>query len=179
MRVGAKYSPPVSHIYKRILGQMLRSSLAARSPSLITHHPALGQCVTHPTPGPGRVKDRPRRGGIVERPQRIVNHVYLLSQIAWLAKRVAKGPFEMHCSRRANLFGDLAQAGDNYCGYASRLNHAGDQSNGLIAETSGGGEQHGVDPLLLEHAGHLRRSGSEQRRNVGRLDMAHKAVAGA
>ena len=100
----------------------------------------------------------------------------LLGAIARLAQRVAERPLQVHCARRAHLLGDLAQADERHGRDAGGLDRAGDQSNGLIADPSGRRQQHRVDAILLELAGHLRRGDLQQRLDM-RLDMAHEAGA--
>ena len=104
--------------------------------------------VLMPPPSPVWIDNRAGRANIAEGMQRIVDHAALLNALTRLAIRVAKGPSEVNRTRRPNFLGDLAQPDDADSGNPSRLNRTCDQSNGLVADSSGWAEQHRIDSLL-------------------------------
>jgi hypothetical protein len=98
------------------------------------------------TPWIRQLTDFPRRGG-VEECKRIVKHRHLLGNIARLAQRVTKRPAQEQRSWRPHLFGDIAEDGQGDRRKTGSLNCALDQSDGPIADSSGGREKNEVRPL--------------------------------
>jgi hypothetical protein len=113
----------------------------------------------------------------VEAVQSSVQHGELLSRPIRLTQRVAEGPGQVQATRRAHLLSNILQADQANRADVGDLDDAGDQSDGLIAESSSRGEQHRVDLFLAELLGHLGSRLADERIEVRRLDMAHKAEA--
>lgn len=61
-----------------------------------------------------------------------------------------------------------------YCRDPFRFNGSLNQSNGLVAQASGRGEDHQVHAVVFQLAGHLRRRTHDQGVDVGRQDVAHE-----
>lgn len=77
-----------------------------------------------------------------------MQYAELLHAIAWLTERMPKGPLQMYGPWWAYLLSDLAQPNHTDRCNPSGLNHTCDQSDGLVANTSGRREQHGINLLL-------------------------------
>jgi hypothetical protein len=157
--------------------------MGALAPDRVSHtrssrqRPVLWFKIGLAPPGPTWLKDRAWLLDSVQGAQRVVNRAALLRAVKRLAQRVAEGPFQVDHPRRAHLFGDLFQTDDADGRNPGGLDCAGDQSHGLVADSSGRCQQHRVDLFLLEHASDLRCCDAQQCFGVRRLDMTHEAVA--
>ncbi len=98
----------------------------------------------------------------------------LLVYVARFAQRMPKRPVQENRTRRFDLFRIFTYDGDADRRDPNCFNAALNQSNGLIADTSGRGEQHGVNLVPFEHSGHPRRCIGREHIDVGPFDMAHK-----
>ena len=100
----------------------------------------------------------------------------MLSDIARLAKRVAKGPAQEHGSWWSRLFRQLTLDADRHGWDTIAFNLSGNQSHGPITQSSRGGEHDGVNLRLVQLSGHLRRRHRQQHRNMRAINMSHETV---
>lgn len=101
----------------------------------------------------------------------------LLVLLKRFAHGVAKGPAEIHGPGRLDLFGYFPLERYGYRGDAGLLDYALYQPHGLIAEPSGRGEDHKVDPVPPQQSGDSRGGLLQQPVEVSSHDMPHKTVA--
>ncbi len=92
-------------------------------------------------PGKGEVDDLPGGGDGIEGLEGFEEDRPLLADVPRFAEGMAEGPMEVDAARRAYLLGVLAHDGNADGGDAGFLDGPLHQSHGLIAETSGRGQQ--------------------------------------
>ena len=109
-----------------------------------------------PPPGKRQVDDLTRFPDPVDRFQSLDQDGALLSDIIRFAQGVTERPLEEDGSGRLNLFRVFADNRDAHGGDALVFDLSLDQSHGLIADTSGGGQQDQINLVFLEFAGDLR-----------------------
>ena len=103
-----------------------------------------------PPPAKGNVDDLPRLGDTLQGVESLLEHSPLLGNVEGLPERMAEGPPQGDSPRRLDL---LTVAPDD--GNADRRNSPPfdlplDQSDGLVADRSPGGEEHHVGTLFRE-----------------------------
>ena len=81
-------------------------------------------------------------------------HGGLPGDIERLTQWMPKGHFQVNRSRRSNPLGIGSDDGYADGGDALSFNFPLDQSNGLVAQTSTGRQEHGIHMILHETAGH-------------------------
>lgn len=90
------------------------------------------------------------------------------------AKRVAQRKTGVKRTGRFDLLADAAGEGDGNGCDANRFNGSLDQPNGLIAQSSGGGQNGDVHTVPLKQAGHLGGGDGDQAVEVRRQNVAHE-----
>lgn len=93
------------------------------------------------------------------------------------AHGVAEGPVEIHGPGWLYLFSYFPLEGYGYRGNPGLFDYALYQPHGLIAEPSGRGEDHQVDPVPPQQGGDSRGGLSQQPVEVSSRDMPHETVA--
>ena len=79
----------------------------------------------------------------------------MLSTVTRLTKRVPEGPFQKYAPWRPDLLSILPHDTDTYCGNAFTLDRTLYQSDGPVADASGGDEEGVIDLLVNQHLGYL------------------------
>jgi len=102
----------------------------------------------------------------------------LLLSVARLTQRMPERPVQRHAARRLDFLGISSDdRNPNSCD-ADPFNLSLNQSDRLIAEPSGRGQQDQVDLILLEPLRHFPGGLLDQGDDVRPIDMAHEAVMG-
>lgn len=102
----------------------------------------------------------------------------MLLPVARLAQRMPERPVQRYAARRFDLLGISSDdRNPNRCD-ADPFNLSLDQSDRLIAEPSGRGQQDQVDLIRLEPLRHFPGGLLDQGGDVRPVDMAHEAVMG-
>ena len=104
--------------------------------------------------------------------QAIKENVPLQIEIIEIAKGVAERMLDIQSSGRLHHLGDLPDERERYGCQSGLIEHALDQSHGLIADRSGGRQEDQVGVISLEFFGDFRRSLVDQR--VGHSQVAHE-----
>lgn len=91
-------------------------------------------------------------------------------------ERVAQRKAGENGPGRFDFTADAPGEGHGDGGDAGRFDDALDQSDGLVADASGEGQQRQVHLVLLELPGHLGRGAVHEGMDVGRQDVAHEGV---
>lgn len=102
------------------------------------------------------------------------NNLLLSECLARVRQGVSHGETGVKGSWRKNLFGDVRRQGYGYGWDAEIFNGTLDQSHGLIADASGGGEDYDVYLIVLEHGCDLWCGFMNKGVDVGTYDMTHK-----
>ncbi len=127
-------------------------------------------------PAEGQGYDLSRRADRVKRLQGFQDHGALLPGVARFAQRVAEGPFDEDGARRLHLLTVLANDRHPDGGDPGLFDRSLDQSHGLIADASGGGQQDQVDAVPAEPVRDLPGRGADQGGDVPAVDMPHEGV---
>ena len=100
----------------------------------------------------------------------------MLLDIARLTERVSKRPLDVNGPWRLHLFCVFAH--DRYpdCRDAGFFNLSLDQSHGLVADASGGGQQDHVNFVLSKFFDDLPGGFADQRGDVMPVNMSHEGV---
>lgn len=127
------------------------SSMVAPLPLLMTRNKLprfLVAVVIIPPPTKRQINNLPRSSSRIKHPEGLENHGPLLLDIARLTERVSKRPLDVNGPWRLHLFCVFAH--DRYpdCRDAGFFNLSLDQSHGLVADASGGGQQDHVNFVL-------------------------------
>ena len=130
-------------------------------------------------PAKGQVDNLTWHGNRVESFQGFQNHDTLLFDVARFTQWMAKGPAQEDRARWLHLLGELTH--DRYPdgGDAGFLYFSLDQSHGLIADTSGRGQQDDVDLVLPEFSDHLFCRLFDQGGDMATVNMAHERIVRA
>jgi hypothetical protein len=103
-------------------------------------------------------------------------HGALLRGVAGLAERVPVRPAQKDRARRSHLLAVAPDDRDTDRRDAPPLDLALDQTHGLVADRSAGGEQHNVHSGFLQPRGHLGGCPALERLQMGPRDVPHKSV---
>ena len=127
------------------------SSMVAPLPLLMTRNKLPRLLVTViiiPPPTKRQINNLPRSSSRIKHPEGLENHGPLLLDIARLTERVSKRPLDVNGPWRLHLFCVFTH--DRYpdCRDAGFFNLSLDQSHGLVADASGGGQQDHVNFVL-------------------------------
>lgn len=130
------------------------------------------------SPAEGQVNDTAWNGDGVEGTQGLDNHGALLTDVSGFTQRVTEWPAQEYGAGRLHLLGIFTH--DRYPdgGDAGFLDLSLDQSNGLIADASGRGQQDDINPVLLELFHDLFCRMVNQGCDVSAIDVAHERVVG-
>jgi len=129
-----------------------------------------------PPPAEGQIDNRTGRSDGIEGLQGFQDDGALLPDVPRFAQRVAKWPTQEHGAWRPYFFSEFPH--DRYAdgGNAGFFNLSLDQSHGLIADASGGGQQDDVDLIQPEFFRHLFCRAADQGDNVFTVNMAHEGI---
>ena len=125
--------------------------MAASCPLLLIWNKFLRLLVTLiiiPPPTKRQINNLPRSSSRIKHPEGLQNHSPLLLDITRLTERMSKRPLDVNGPWRPHLFCVFAH--DRYpdCRDAGFFNLSLDQSHGLVADASGGGQQDHVNFVL-------------------------------
>lgn len=104
-----------------------------------------------PNVGPfyGHFANGTRHPRILQQIERFKQHTSLKRDMKRDAKVMSHGPGQENCPWRLDLFGYIARDCDRDSRNASGFNRALDQSDGLMADRSSGGQQGGVGSFVF------------------------------
>ncbi len=129
-----------------------------------------------PPPQIPRLQDGPRLLHGLQGFQRIEQDRPLLLHLKCLPEGVTKRVVKVEGPGRLHLLRDFFLEGDPDGRNPFRLNGSLQQAHGLVAETSGRGEEDSLRPVALQSASHLWCRLLHEGRYVGTVDMPHEAV---